>query len=93
MAVVNSIQIEEIRAAQERLKGIILRTPLLQLDISPAAKGVLIKPEVLQPTAAFKIRGVYNWAASLTPEERKNPTRLKLSKVLELKQDRLLLRK
>ncbi len=72
MAVIDSIPIEEIRAAQGRLKGIILRTPLLQLDVSPAAKGLLIKPEVLQPTAAFKIRGVYNWAASLTPEERQN---------------------
>lgn len=67
---VNSIEIEEIRAAQERLQGTILRTPLLPLNIPPAANGILIKPEVLQPTGAFKIRGVYNWAASLTPEER-----------------------
>jgi len=30
----------------------------------------LLKPEVLQPIGSFKLRGVYNWAACLTAEER-----------------------
>ena len=68
---VNPPRLDEIRAAQERLKGIIVRAPLLQLN-SPKKTGViLMKPEVLQPAKSFKIRGVYNWAASLASDERK----------------------
>jgi len=66
---INPPSLDDIRAAEDCLKGIIVRTPLLQLK-SPKKTGViLMKPEVLQPTGSFKIRGVYNWAVSLAPEE------------------------
>jgi len=66
---VNPPSLDDIRAAEECLKGIIVRTPLLQLNGAERTGVVLMKPEVLQPTGSFKIRGVYNWAASLTPDE------------------------
>jgi len=66
---VNPPSLDDIRIAEERLKGIIVRTPLLQLDSPKETGDILIKPEVLQPTGSFKIRGVYNWVASLTPNE------------------------
>lgn len=68
-APVNPPSLDDIRIAEERLKGIIVRTPLLQLDSPKKTGDILIKPEVLQPTGSFKIRGVYNWVASLTPTE------------------------
>jgi len=66
---VNPPSLDDIRIAEERLKGIIVRTPLLQLDSPKETGDILIKPEVLQPTGSFKIRGVYNWVVSLTPNE------------------------
>ncbi len=65
----NAPSLDDIRAAENRLKGIIVRTPLLQLNSPIKAGDILMKPEVLQPSGSFKIRGVYNWAASLSPDE------------------------
>ena len=49
----------------QRLSGIVLRTPLL-----PFRDDAWIKPESLQPTGSFKIRGGYNALAKLSPDER-----------------------
>jgi len=68
-APINPPSLDDIKVAEDRLKGIIVRTPLLQLNSPKETCDILIKPEVLQPTGSFKIRGVYNWAASLTPDE------------------------
>jgi threo-3-hydroxy-L-aspartate ammonia-lyase len=57
------VSIDEIRAAAERLRGVAVRTPLLAFPGAAAAVGppaLLIKPESLQPTGAFKLRGAYN---------------------------------
>jgi threonine dehydratase len=48
------------------------RTPLVPLHSYDAKTDILLKPEILQPIGSFKVRGVYNWAACLTAEERKN---------------------
>jgi threo-3-hydroxy-L-aspartate ammonia-lyase len=58
------ISIDEVRAAARRLDGVVLRTPLIPF---PAARpaNVLIKPESLQPTGSFKLRGAYNAIAAL----------------------------
>ncbi len=63
--------IEDIRAARERLKPHIRHTPLLRAEkIEPAAGcQVYLKPETLQITGAFKIRGALNKALSLSREE------------------------
>ena len=56
--------LDEIRVARERLRGISVRTPLL-----PFRDGAFLKPESLQPTGSFKIRGAYNALASLSSPE------------------------
>jgi threonine dehydratase len=53
------------------LQDIIVDTPLLESpDISSLVDGqVLIKPECLQRTGSFKIRGAYNLMSQLTEEQ------------------------
>jgi threo-3-hydroxy-L-aspartate ammonia-lyase len=62
------VDIADIRAAAERLRGVALRTPLMRLPTDGQAI-VYVKPESLQPTGAFKLRGAYNAIAQLTPDE------------------------
>jgi len=59
--------IDDVRKAAERLKGVANRTPLV--PFGPQISGIFLKSEVGQPTGSFKIRGAYNWAAGLSPEE------------------------
>ena len=54
------IPIEDIQAARERIKGAVIRTPLVRLNVSDAPSEIYLKLENLQPTGAFKLRGVYN---------------------------------
>jgi len=66
--VADLVSLDEIRAAAERLRGVTIRTPLLAFPGAAAAAGppaLLIKPESLQPTGAFKLRGAYNAIAAL----------------------------
>jgi threonine dehydratase len=51
--------LREFEAAAERLRGTIVRTPLVPLA-AETAREVWIKPETLQPTGSFKVRGVLN---------------------------------
>ncbi|MFP6595129.1 MAG: pyridoxal-phosphate dependent enzyme [Dehalococcoidia bacterium] len=60
-----------MRAAAERIRGVAVSTPLLWLrSYASAQPDILLKPETLQPVTSFKIRGAYNWASSLTDEQR-----------------------
>lgn len=63
--------IQDIREAQHRLKPHIRHTPLLRADKIEKAAGcqLYLKPETLQITGAFKIRGALNKALSLPREE------------------------
>jgi threonine dehydratase len=61
------VGIEAIRAAAARLRGVVIRTPLVTFSAGPPR--VLLKAESLQPIGAFKIRGAYNAIAQLTPDE------------------------
>lgn len=65
------IGIREIEAAAGRLSGVAVRTPLLSNQQLDAASGgrVLVKPECLQVTGSFKIRGAYNFLSQLDPDE------------------------
>jgi len=58
-----------VESAARRLAGIAIHTPLLPLHGHAASPPILLKPENLQPTGSFKLRGVYNWAASLDRPE------------------------
>lgn len=65
------IAIADIEAAARRLEDIAIRTPLLRsaaLD-NLSAGSVLLKPECLQRTGSFKIRGAYNLLSQLSPEQ------------------------
>ncbi|MCY1283003.1 L-threonine dehydratase catabolic TdcB [compost metagenome] len=63
--------IQDIREAQERLKPHIRHTPLLRAEKIEKAAGcqLYLKPETLQITGAFKIRGALNKTLSLPKEE------------------------
>jgi threonine dehydratase len=63
---------EDVRAAAARLAGRIIRTPLLRHRVLDACTGatVLVKPEPLQRTGSFKLRGATNAALLLPPEAR-----------------------
>jgi threonine dehydratase len=52
--------IEEIRAAQSRLSGLALRTPLIRLNYPDTPANIHLKLESLQPIGVFKIRGFGN---------------------------------
>lgn len=66
------IGLAEIRAAQARIAGLAIRTPLLSSDALSAATGarVYVKAESLQPMGAFKIRGAANRLRQLGEAER-----------------------
>ncbi len=80
------VTLEQIKLAQQRLKGVAARTPLIRYyppATKPADKGsatetapaearseLWLKPESLQPIGSFKLRGAYNKIASLSDEER-----------------------
>ena len=65
--------IEDIRAAAERIKGAVIRTPMLVSRTLSEIIGaeVWLKFENLQFTAAYKERGALNKLLQLSPEERR----------------------
>lgn len=64
------VTLDELRAAQKRVAGAVVRTPLLPCPHGDPERALWLKPENLQPIGAFKLRGAYNLIASLTDEER-----------------------
>ncbi len=69
---VRPVSLDEIRAARERIRDVVTRTPLVRLlhDV-PGAPEIWLKLENLQPINAFKLRGGANAVAMLSPEARK----------------------
>ncbi len=65
------LTIEDIKKAKERISGYIRRTPLWEEGRLEEFVGckLYLKPENLQLTGAFKIRGALNTALSLSKEE------------------------
>ena len=63
--------VRDVEAAATRLAGIAVRTPLIRsAELDALAGGsVLLKPECLQVTGSFKIRGAYNLMSQLSAEE------------------------
>jgi threonine dehydratase len=61
------VSLAEISAAAGRLRGVAVRTPLIPFTGAVKASApLLIKPESLQPTGAFKLRGAYNAVYAVT---------------------------
>jgi threonine dehydratase len=69
---VRPITLEDVYDAAEALRGVVIRTPLLEnFDINARLGGrLLIKAEHLQRTGAFKIRGAYNRLRDMSAEEK-----------------------
>lgn len=63
------IPLEAIRQAQARLKGAVLRTPLVRLNVDGAPAEIHLKLENLQPIGSFKLRGAGNAMAQIDPED------------------------
>ena len=61
------VSLKEIRAAARRLDGVVLRTPLVPLSAVP---GLWLKPESLQATGSFKVRGGYAAISALPVAQR-----------------------
>ena len=57
---------------QKQLEAAGLRTPLRETDCTAPANGgrIKLKPENLQPTGSFKIRGASNAISALSPDQR-----------------------
>jgi len=68
---VRRVTLDEIRAARERTKDVVVHTPLIRLRQDVAPQEVWLKLETLQPINAFKIRGAANAVAMLSPKARK----------------------
>ncbi|MCU0453405.1 MAG: threonine/serine dehydratase [Bacteroidetes bacterium] len=66
------ITLDDIRAASERVRPVVHRTPLLHAAALDERSGnsLYLKAENLQRVGAFKIRGAYNKIATLPPEVR-----------------------
>src|SRR5712691_12069098 len=62
----------DVDAAALKLKGVAIRTPLLNSPVLDALLGarVFLKAETLQRTGSFKFRGAYNKIASIPPDRR-----------------------
>ena len=66
--------INDVRAAADRIQSHIIRTPLLESPHLNAIIGgrLLVKAEPLQRTGSFKIRGAFNTLLQLSEAERVN---------------------
>ncbi len=65
------VTLDDIRAAAVRIKDVAVRTPLLPCLWSDRDRPLWLKPESLQATGAFKIRGAVNAVAQLDEDERR----------------------
>jgi len=64
------IALDEIRAAQDRVADLAVRTPLVRLHLDDAPAEIHLKLETLQPINSFKIRGAGNAIRAAAPELR-----------------------
>ncbi len=66
------VTLDDIEVARRRLAGVAKPTPLIRSQTLSAmlCAEVFIKPENLQKTGSFKIRGAYNRIASLSSQEK-----------------------
>ena len=66
------ISLNDVRAANQALQGVVVRTPVLEnADVNKELGGrLLLKAENMQRTGAFKIRGAYHRLLWLSEEEK-----------------------
>ena len=54
------LTLEELQHAQDNIRGAVVRTPLVRLNVDLAETEVYLKLENLQPIGSFKLRGAIN---------------------------------
>ena len=64
------VTVDDIRAAADRIRGSVLRTPLIPAPWGDPERPLWLKPENLQAIGAFKVRGAFNAIAHLDPAVR-----------------------
>ena len=67
---IRPIELNDVRAARERIASTILRTPLVKLQLPAGSPDIRLKLENLQPINAYKLRGAANAVAMLSDAER-----------------------
>ena len=63
------IPLEQILAAEKRIAGNVLRSPLVGLNATDAPAEIFLKLENLQPIGSFKLRGAANAILSASDKE------------------------
>lgn len=66
----NPISVDEIEQARRRISGLVLRSPLVRLNVDDAPADIYLKLENLQSTGSFKVRGAGNAVSLLSECER-----------------------
>jgi threonine dehydratase len=64
------VTVDDVRTAAARVLGQVVRTPLLPCPWADRARPLWLKPENLQPTGAFKMRGALNAVGALSAAQR-----------------------
>lgn len=66
------VTLDDLEDAARVLRGVVVRTPLLPVAAIAERAGapVWVKPEMLQPSGAFKLRGAYYFLSRLSADER-----------------------
>jgi threonine dehydratase len=64
------VGVDDVQEAAGRVKGLVVRTPLLPCAWADDARPLWLKPENLQPTGSFKMRGAFNAIGALEPAAR-----------------------
>jgi len=65
------VSLVQIESARKRIHGLVLRTPIVRLNVDDPEREVYLKLENLQPTGSFKVRGASN-AIALAGQEAKS---------------------
>src|SRR5882724_10396036 len=68
---VRPIEIDDVREARKRIGRVIVRTPLVRLELGREFPDIRLKLENLQPINAYKLRGAANAVAMLSEPERR----------------------
>ncbi|MGL5152821.1 MAG: threonine ammonia-lyase [Clostridium sp.] len=68
------MHLEQIKKAQDNIKDVVIKTPLLYSPVFSKMNGnnIYLKCENLQLTGAYKLRGALNKIRNLSPEEKAN---------------------
>jgi threonine dehydratase len=61
------ISLDTIESARERIRGQVVRTPIVRLNTDDSDREIFLKLENLQPTGSFKVRGATNAIALAGP--------------------------